>query len=121
MSKPIKWLKAPKKKDYPAARKYLSLTLGPRQAARLVTKLRRAKVAKIAARDVLRASRTPMSEVQAFDWVSQNKDIKKGRPLSPILLVCGVHGGELVIADGFHRLCAAFSYDQDATVPFKIA
>jgi hypothetical protein len=120
MSKPIKWLKEPTSKDYPAAKIYLSLTLGAAPAAHLVKKLRGTKVRKIPARDLLRASRTPMSEVHVFDWVRQNKDIKKGRPLSPILLICGAHGGELIIADGFHRLCAAFANDQDAVVPFKI-
>jgi hypothetical protein len=121
MNKSIKWLKQPQKKDYPAAKMYLSLTLGQKEASRVVAKLRQAKVLEMPARDLLRASRTPMSEVQAFDWVTQNKAIKKGDPLSPILLVCGSHGTELTIADGFHRLCAAFAHDQDATVPFKIA
>jgi hypothetical protein len=121
MSKSIRWLKNPEKKTYPTARKYLSLTLGSKQARQLVVKLRNAKVKKIAARDLLRASRTPMSEVRAFDWKNQVKDIKKGRHFSPILLVCATRGGELLIADGFHRLCAAFSRDQDAVVRFKIA
>ena len=121
MSKSIKWLKEPQKKDYPAAGRYLKLTLGPKLARRLIARLHRAKVKKMAARDLLRASRTPMSEVRAFDWKSQNKDIKKGKRLSPILLVCAARNGELLIADGFHRLCAAFAHDQDAIVRFKIA
>jgi len=121
MSKTIKWLKKPKKKVYPAARAYLSLTFGPSMAARLVKRLKRAKVRSIPARDILRASHTPMAEVQTFDCMRQNKEIKKHRPLSPILLVCGTHGGTMVIADGFHRLCAAFANDQDASVLFKLA
>jgi len=121
MTKSIKWLKKPKKKDYPAAQAYLNLTYGQKPAAELVKQLRRAKIRRLPARDILRASRTPMAEVKAFDWVRQNRDIKKGRPFSPILLVCGAHGGALVIADGFHRLCAAFAHDQDAFVLFKLA
>ena len=120
MSKSIKWLKKPKRKDYPAAHAYLSLTFGQRLAGRLVKRLKRAKVKSIPARDILRASHIPMAEVEAFNCAHQNKDIKKQRPLSPILLVCGTHGGGLIIADGFHRLCAAFGNDQDASVLFKM-
>lgn len=121
MSKSIKWLRKPRKKDYTAARRYLKLVLGPKTARSLAGQLRRANVKEMPARDLLRASRTPMSEVRAFDWESQNKDIKKGRRLAPILLVFGVRDGTLLVADGFHRLCAVFAYDQDATVRFKIA
>jgi len=121
MSKSVKWDKKPRKKDYPAAQAYLTLLFGEKQATTLVTRLRRAQVREMPARDVLRAAHTPMAEVRAFDWVSQNKDIKKGRPFSPLLLVCGSHRDELIIADGFHRLCAAFATDQDAKVLFKMA
>jgi len=121
MSKSVRWRKKPRKKDYLSAQSYLSLLFGSRSAIRLVKGLRRAHIKEIPARDILRASHTPMAEVHAFDWTSQHKDIKKGRPFSPILLVCGKHGDELVIADGFHRLCAAFAKDQDAIVSFKLA
>jgi hypothetical protein len=121
VSKPIKWLKKPQKKNYPAARRFLELTLGGKEARSLAVRLRRAKVREIAARDLLRASRTPMSEVRAFDWTSQNKDIKKGKRLSPILVVCGTGRRALLVADGFHRLCAVFAHNQDAVVRYKIA
>jgi hypothetical protein len=123
MSKSVKWRKKPEKEDYPAAQAYLSLAFNQAVATRLVKKLRRAKVKKMPARDILRAAHTPMAEVKAFDWASQRRDIKKGRRFSPILLICGGHsdGEGLVIADGFHRLCAAFAADQDAVVLFKIA
>ena len=29
--------------------------------------------------------------------------------------------GKLIIADGYHRLCAIYSFDEDAVVPCKIA
>jgi len=121
VSKSVKWRKKPKEKDYASAHAYLSLLFGPRSAARLVKGLRKARLREIPARDILRASHTPMAEVEAFDWSTQHKDIKKGRAFTPILLVCGRHGDELVVADGFHRLCAAFARDQDAVVSFKLA
>lgn len=121
MGKPVKWIKRPRKKDYPSAEAYLTLTLGQGRARRLIKRLRAAKLRKLPARDILRASRTPMSEVRAFDWVRQNKDIKKGRPFAPLLLVCDTRSGKLIVADGFHRLCAAFAQNQNANVRFKLA
>ncbi|MTW11145.1 hypothetical protein GM658_11070 [Pseudoduganella eburnea] len=117
----LKWSKKPKAKDYAAANAYLHFQFGRKGAAALTTRLKRTKVQQCAARDILRASHTPMAEVKAFDWEKQNKDIKRGRRFSPILLVCGEHGKPLVIADGFHRLCAAFAFDQDIKVRFKLA
>jgi hypothetical protein len=29
--------------------------------------------------------------------------------------------GKVIIADGYHRLCAVYSYDEDAVIPCKIA
>ncbi|HJV00604.1 MAG TPA: hypothetical protein VJ752_08655 [Burkholderiaceae bacterium] len=121
MSKSVKWRKRPRNKDYPAAQDYLSLIVGPERAEDLVRRLRAAPLRQLPARDILRASRTPMSEVRAFDWVRQNKDIKNGRPFAPLLLVCDRRGGKLIVADGFHRLCAAFAQDQNAKVRFKLA
>jgi len=54
-----------------------------------------------------------MSEIEAFDWTKQQKEIKEGKPLSPILIVKQDNGGHLIIADGFHRMCALFANDQE--------
>jgi hypothetical protein len=48
------------------------------------------------------------------------KKIKKGRELSPLLLVRDASNGKVVVADGYHRLCAVYSYDEDAIIPCKI-
>jgi hypothetical protein len=48
------------------------------------------------------------------------KKIKEGAPLSPLLLVRDGQNGRLVIADGYHRLCAVYSVDEDAWIPCKI-
>lgn len=121
MGASLKWSKKPKKKNYAAAKAYLDLQFGRKRASAITTRLKRASVKKCAARDILRASHTPMAEVKAFDWDKQIKDIKRGRRISPILLVCGEHGAPVVIADGFHRLCAAFAFNQDVKVRFKLA
>ncbi len=121
MGASIKWSTKPKRKNYAAATAYLHLQFGCKVALALTTRLKRARIQKCAARDILRASHTPMAEVRAFDWDKQNKDIKRGRRFPPILLVCREHGAPVIIADGFHRLCAAFAFDQDIKVRFKLA
>jgi hypothetical protein len=48
------------------------------------------------------------------------KKIEAGKPLSPILLVRDKRNRKVIIADGYHRLCAVYSYDDDALIPSKI-
>jgi hypothetical protein len=43
-----------------------------------------------------------------------------GEKLSPLLLYRGQRNGKLVIADGYHRLCAVYHFDEDAMIPCKI-
>jgi len=40
--------------------------------------------------------------------------------LSPLLLFRDSHTGKVTIADGYHRLCAVYSFDEDALIPCKI-
>ena len=40
--------------------------------------------------------------------------------LSPLLLVRDTAKGKVVIADGYHRLCAVYSHFEDALIPCKI-
>jgi hypothetical protein len=122
MKKPVevKWLDKPVDKDYLAAETFLQLLYEPKKANKWAAALKDAEMAKFAAKDLLRASATPISEVQAFDWVKQHQAIAEGKPLAPILLVRQDNGGRLIIADGFHRLCAVFCADQEALVPCKI-
>jgi hypothetical protein len=116
----IKWLSKPTEKDYPAADSYLQLHCDKKWARALVKKLKRAALSKFAAKDILRASGTPIAEIQAFDWLAQHNEVKEGKPLSPLLLVRAEFGRNLIIAGGFHRLCAVFAADQEALVPCKI-
>ena len=123
MKKPAepKWLDKPADKDVKAAESFLQLLYGPKKARRYSKSLEIADLEKYPARDLLRASETPIAEVQAFDWLKQRKEIAAGTAMSPILLIRQENGGHLIIADGFHRLCAVFSIDQDAPVPCFIA
>ncbi|NTW48162.1 MAG: hypothetical protein HGB19_00230, partial [Chlorobiales bacterium] len=46
--------------------------------------------------------------------------IESGQKLSPILLVRDPIHGKVVIADGYHRMCALYTYDEEAIIPCKI-
>lgn len=118
--KKVKWMPEPAPKDYEAAAAFLRLLYPARKVAGWTRELKRAKMSAFLAKDILRASGTPMSEVHAFDWSKQQKEIDRGTPLSPMLLVRQDNGGHLIVADGFHRLCALFANDQEVTVPCKI-
>lgn len=117
----IQWLDQPVPHDYEAAEEYLQLLFEPKQARLLSRRLKRAAMAQYAAKDILRASGTSILYIEAFDWSKHQKELTAGKPLAPILLVRQENGGPLIIADGFHRLCALFSADEDIQVPCKIA
>jgi hypothetical protein len=117
----INWLSSPVDSDYDAAERYLSLLFKPRKCRKLLRKLRAAPMSEYPAKDILRASRTPMSEVAAFDWDRQQQQIREGEALGPILIVRQNDGSGLIIADGFHRMCALFAEDELIKVPCKIA
>ena len=51
-------------------------------------------------------------------WFNAVSEILNGVALSPLLLVRD--GTNVVIADGYHRLCAVYTFDEDASVPCKI-
>jgi hypothetical protein len=116
----IAWLKQPEKRTYKAAESYLNLLHKPRVAATLVAKLRKMRVAKFQAKDIFRASGLSLLGVSNSHCEKDRKKIKDGVELSPLLLVRHVDRGKVVIADGYHRLCAVYSIDEDAWIPCKI-
>ncbi len=46
------------------------------------------------------------------------KKIKRGKTINPILLVRDCN--KLIVADGYHRLCAVYSIDEEEMIPCKI-
>lgn len=117
----INWLSSPVDSDYVSAERYLSLLFKPRKCNKLLRKLRAAPMSEYPAKDILRASRTAISEVAAFDWSRQQQQIRDGEALGPILIVRQNNGADLIVADGFHRMCALFAEDELIKVPCKIA
>lgn len=48
--------------------------------------------------------------------------VAKGQALSPVLVVRGdlAGGAPLTVADGYHRICASHSLDEDADIPCRM-
>ncbi len=116
----IHWLDAPEEHNYPAALSYLSLLLDDATAAARVSELRRAAMMRFKAKDIFRASALSLLGVSNGHVERDRGKITKGTALSPILLVRDPVHGKVVIADGYHRLCAVYSFDEDALVPCKL-
>ncbi len=116
----IQWLSEPEEHNYPAARSYLSLIYEERIAANLVQQLRRAPMSSFKAKDIFRASGLSLLGISNSHLEKDRKKIKDGKQLSPLLLVRDKANGKVVIADGYHRLCAVYSFDEDILIPCKI-
>jgi hypothetical protein len=118
MADEIKWLDEPEEHNYPAALSYLELLFPGQEAQKLVVGLRGAAVLQFKAKDIFRASGLSLLGVSNSHVDKDRKKIALGKALSPILLVRG--SGRLIIADGYHRMCAVYSVDEDAQIPCKI-
>jgi disulfide oxidoreductase YuzD len=116
----IKWLSAPQKHDYPAARTYLNLILQPRDAKKIVDKIKRASVQEFAAKDIFRAANVPLLSTTDNDVKKDRGLILHKKALSPLLLYRDPTLSKLIIADGYHRLCAVYSFDEQAMIPCQI-
>jgi hypothetical protein len=114
----INWQPEATKHDYDAARNYLRLLFSDVDARLIVERLRKAPTIQFEAKDILRASQTHLLDPDD-DKVHQTlKEIKKGKAISPVLLIRG-QGGKgvnLIIADGHHRICASWHWDDKAPV-----
>lgn len=116
----IKWLNEPEEHDYPAAKSYLNLIYDLEIAGELVKQLEQAAVSMFKAKDIFRASSLSLLGVSNSHVKKDKQKIRKGTLLSPLLLVRDKLNGKVIIADGYHRMCAVYTYDEDAIVPCKI-
>ncbi len=117
----IKWRTKPEKHDYPAAASYLSLVLGQQAAENAAMELESAEMSEFAAKDIFRASMLSLLGVSNSHVESDRAKIIQGEKLSPLLLFRDKRNGKVVIADGYHRLCAVYTFDENAMIPCKIA
>ena len=116
----IKWLSEPEGKDYPAAESYLSLLYDEKTVKFIVSKLITGPVSQFKSKDIFRASRLSLLGVSNSHIEKDRKKIEAGKPLSPILLVRDESNGKVVIADGYHRMCAVYSFNEDELIHCKI-
>jgi hypothetical protein len=116
----IKWLDTPEEHDYPAAESYLNLIYDSQTVATFVEQLRQAPMSKFKAKDIFRASGLSLLGISNARVEKDRKKILDGKSLSPLLLVRDKANGKVEIADGYHRLCAIYGFEEDSIIPCKI-
>ena len=114
----IIWKKKPEKHDYPAAKDYLELLYSKKKVKKIVNKLKKAHMNSKKSKDILRASKLPLLERDNVHVCSNIAKSLSGEKLSPVLLVRSDDG--LVIADGYHRVCAIYYLSEDYNIPCKL-
>ena len=115
----VKWLPRPEKHDYRAAEDYLSLLMPPKRAASLSRRLAAAMddITHRKAKDILRASQLPLLGEDNKHVASDLRKAASGVAISPILLLRGDETHPLVVADGYHRVCASYWIDENTDIP----
>lgn len=116
----IQWFSQPEPHDYPAAMSYLSLLVNEDHAAAIVVKLKKTKVIEFKAKDVFRASGLSLLGISNLHVKKNFKKIKTGNKMSPILLVRNPDMSKVIVADGYHRMCAVYQFDEDVILKCKI-
>ena len=118
--KTIAWAARPAEGNYPAAESYLSLIYPESRSAAYVKKLKQAKIVMFKAKDIFRASGLSLLGISNKRVENDRRKIKENQPLSPLLLVRDSANGKVIIADGYHRLCAVYGFDEDVPIPCQI-
>lgn len=116
----IGWLDTPEDQDYPAAKSYLDLIFSSEVSQGYILSLQKWEVYFFKAKDIFRASHLSLLWVSNSHVKKDQQKIKNNIPLSPLLLVRDSRNCSVIIADGYHRLCAVYGYDEDAMIPCKI-
>ncbi len=116
----INWLTDVEEHDYPAAESYLQIIYEPERAASIVSRLRKAAIVQFKAKDLFRASALSLLGISNLHVERDRKKILAHKSLSPLLLVRDPANGRVILADGYHRMCAVYHFDEDALIHCKI-
>jgi hypothetical protein len=118
----VRWKDAPEEHDYPGAAAYLALGAPGDQVEAIVAALRSAPSTHHKAKDLLRAAGLPALPRDNPHVAGDLDKIAHGKALSPVLLVRGEidHGYALVVADGYHRICASWLSDENTDIPCRL-
>ena len=114
------WQGEPEEKDFLAAANYLSLLFAEEDVESIVEELRKAPAIRREASDLLRASRLELLP-ETDPVVKKNlKKVAGGERLSPVLLVRSRDAKPLIVADGYHRICASYYLDEDIEISCRL-
>jgi hypothetical protein len=116
------WKDEPDEHDFPAAGDYLTMLMAEAVAGATVEALRSAPLMHRKAKDLLRASALPLLPAANTHVAKDLDKVKRGLRLSPVLLVRGdaATASPLLVADGYHRICASYHLDEDAEIPCRM-
>jgi len=119
MAQTVKWLPRPEKHDFQAAEDYLSLIMPAKCAAEYRKKLSAAhnEITYRKAKDILRASQLALLGEDNKHVAADLRKAASGAALSPILLLRGGQEHPLIVADGYHRVCASYWIDENTDIP----
>ena len=116
----VRWLDDPEEKDSLAAHSYLSMVVSPGRLEGIIERLRKAPEGHWAAKDILRAAAlAPVKPKESAEVAEKLAKVRAGKPISPVLLIAGLRE-TLTIADGYHRVSAAYRLDEDTMVPARL-
>jgi hypothetical protein len=115
----IEWLDDVADHDYAAAEAYLSIKLGKEAVAKVVGRLRKAKVTTRRANDILRAAGLTAAPLDDPGVIKDLIKVIEGQHLSPVLVIRDKAGAD--IADGYHRVSMVYRIDPYGVVPLKLA
>jgi hypothetical protein len=116
----ITWLDDVGEDDYAAAQSYLSLLYRDERVRGAIAALRQAGIVEYKSADILRASQLPLLGPDDPNVKRQQKKCGGGEGIAPLLLFRDEALGRLVIADGYHRMCAVVLIDANAAMKAKI-
>ena len=119
----IVWEHKSEPEDYEGALNFLTLIFSEAKSKNLLGALHKAKNINRASKDLLRAAKLPLLSRDEPHVDEDLKRIHKGKPLAPVLLIRGdmSKGIPLIVADGYHRICAICYYDESAPIPSRRA
>ncbi len=120
MPQTVKWLPKRGKHDFQAAEDYLSLIMSAKRATEWRRKLAAARDSNIThrkAKDILRASQLALLGEDNKHVAADLRKAASGAALSPFLLLRGDDTHPLIVADGYHRVCASYWIDENTDIP----
>ncbi len=118
--KEIKWFPDVEEHVYPAAESYLRIIYSAARVSAIMVKFRRAAIVQFKAKDIFRASQLSLLGVSNSHVEKDKQKILGGKGLSPLLLLRDQRNSRVIVADGYHRLCAIYSFNEDALILCKI-